>query len=103
MDIATTRHPYRKAFTCGAVALIVLTVAFTAVYRRFSAEGFGTLLGLTMIPAALTGFAATRSKRAWGIARIILLYFVLLVVSLVLQRGAGDAASVASALERPLH
>ena len=84
-----THHPYRNAFTWGGIWLVVLTAAFALAYGHFAAEGFGRFLGMTMVPAAICGYFANRSKIPWSFWKMGGLYAVVaLMVLLISSYGA---------------
>ena len=85
--------PYKAAFLLGAVWLVGLTLIFTAMYGKFSAEGFGRFLGMTMLSSAITGFQAKRAKIPWGLLKFGLVYTgILLLAFLVSSYGATSYA-----------
>jgi hypothetical protein len=84
-----TEHPYRKAFAWGGIWLVVLTVAFTLAYGHFAAEGFGRFIGMTMLPSAICGYIANRSKAPWTFWKMGCIYaMVALVVFVISSYGA---------------
>jgi hypothetical protein len=80
-----TPHPFRTAFICAAVAFIIPVVT---VLMAWGAPGsgdeggrvIGFLLGLTVLPALITGFFARRAKIAWSRVKIAVVYVIVLFV-----------------------
>lgn len=84
-----THHAYRKAFAWGGAWLVLLTMGFSLYYGQFSAEGFGRFLGMTMVPSAICGHMASRSKAPWTIWKIGGIYLLIaLAVFFVSSYGA---------------
>lgn len=79
-----TPHPFLKAFAAAAIAFIILTV--TVLIGWGPSDGYqtgrliGYLLGLTILPAVITGFFARRAKTIWSSTKIGVVYFVFLIV-----------------------
>ena len=76
-------HPYRNAFTWGGIWLVVLTAAFSLAYRHFAAERFGRLFGMSMVPAAICGYFASRSKEPWTFGKMGGVYAVVAIMVLL--------------------
>lgn len=78
-----TPNPFRTAFICAAVAFVipVLTVLIAWGPPGSGDAGgrvIGFLLGLTVLPAVITGFLARRAKTAWSKVKITVTYVIVL-------------------------
>jgi hypothetical protein len=78
-----TPHPFRTAFICATVAFIiaVATVLMAWGAPDSSYPGgrlIGFLIGLTVLPAVITGLLARRAKTAWSRTKIGVVYVVFL-------------------------
>jgi len=80
-----THHAYRKAFAWGGAWLVTLTIGFTLFYGQFSAEGFGRFFGMTMLPSAICGYMANRSKMPWTFWKIGGIYLLIALAVWVLS------------------
>jgi amino acid permease len=89
VEESRTIKPYQKAFTWGAIWLVISTLLLSVIYHNFSAEGFGRMFALTMISSAVVGFLAKRSKSAWSFTKVgVVYFFVAIIVFLISSYGA---------------
>jgi len=76
-----TRHPFRTAFICAAVAFGIPLLAASITWGSPGEQGsrlFGGLLALTVLSAVITGLLARRAKTAWSGVKIAVVYVIVL-------------------------
>ncbi|MET1079874.1 MAG: hypothetical protein ABWY06_17820 [Pseudomonas sp.] len=89
--IATTRHPFRQAFTWGALWLVGITAGLSIAYGNFSAEGCGRVLVLTLITAFCTAMIARKSRTPWGFFKVGAVFLGVMLVFLLVASFGGRA------------
>jgi hypothetical protein len=78
-----TPRPFRTAFICAVIAFIipVVTILIAWGVPGSGYEGgrwIGFLLGLTALPAVITGLLARRAKTAWSPMKVAGVYVIVL-------------------------
>jgi hypothetical protein len=76
-----TRHPFLKAFACGAFVHVCLLVSVGSG----STEITGYFFGMAMLPALITGILARRATTAWPPWQIVGTYILAFLVVVYLQ------------------
>jgi hypothetical protein len=80
-----TSAPFVKAFACAAIVLIAAVAGAFVTWRTYPThvglEFAGELLVVVAAPAAVVGFFARRSAKAWPLWQFVAFYIVALTVS----------------------
>jgi hypothetical protein len=77
-------RPFRTAFICAAIAFIIpvvtILIAWGAPGSGYEGGGrwIGFILGLTVLPAVITGLLARRAKTAWSPMKVAAVYVIVL-------------------------